>query len=355
MFCGTWNVAGRRIAEDVSPFLLRGLGGGCTTTPDIYCVALQEVVGLSDRKRQCGYVMQASRTDRQCSSIYSLTKDNVTKSWRRRIHKALTKLVMFRRSDAAAGASGDWTESSESEYRCLVCKQMVGVLLCIFIRQRWFSRVSNLKSRDIAFGFMGRAKNKGCVCASFNLLGAKFTFASAHLASGQSASKRRDDDMRALRAGVGLEGAEAKPDFLFLLGDLNYRIDAGGYDATLALVERRDYESLRRGDQLLARMGVAGGPFEGFREASITFPPTYKFAPFSNAYDPGSGGKLRAPAWCDRVLYRAQDKDRVRQLFYASASMLSSDHKPVVSLHEVLLDNPLQIRKGDIPAEDEKA
>jgi hypothetical protein len=36
----------------------------------------------------------------------------------------------------------------------------------------------------------------------------------------------------------------------------------------------------------------------GFREAPLSFPPTYKFSPVSDDYTAGSKG--RAPAWCDR-------------------------------------------------------
>lgn len=61
-----------------------------------------------------------------------------------------------------------------------------------------------------------------------------------------------------------------------------------------------------------------GRVFEGFSEAAITFPPTYKFdttsetpsqpAPNAHfgltAYD--SSGKMRIPSWTDRVLFRCQ-------------------------------------------------
>ena len=56
--------------------------------------------------------------------------------------------------------------------------------------------------------------------------------------------------------------------------------------------------------------------FQGFHEGDITFPPTYKYALFSDDYD--TSDKCRVPAWTDRVLYRARyieretDRNRAR-------------------------------------------
>ena len=39
--------------------------------------------------------------------------------------------------------------------------------------------------------------------------------------------------------------------------------------------------------------------------------------------------KRRAPAWCDRVLWRTRDEDHVAAVMYSRAELMLSDHKPV--------------------------
>ena len=42
--------------------------------------------------------------------------------------------------------------------------------------------------------------------------------------------------------------------------------------------------------------------FNGFQEAAIHFPPTFKFDPGTNDYD--SSSKQRVPSYTDRILYK---------------------------------------------------
>ena len=80
----------------------------------------------------------------------------------------------------------------------------------------------------------------------------------------------------------------------------------------------------------------AGFAFKDFIEPPIVFPPTYKYLRFSDEYDQRPGKKIRAPAWCDRILYYMQDPPQdmqtstVRVTEYDHVvSYGSSDHKPV--------------------------
>ena len=42
-------------------------------------------------------------------------------------------------------------------------------------------------------------------------------------------------------------------------------------------------------------------------EPELKFPPTYKYKKYTTSYDKKEGKKCRAPAWCDRILYRIGD------------------------------------------------
>lgn len=40
-----------------------------------------------------------------------------------------------------------------------------------------------------------------------------------------------------------------------------------------------------------------------FEEGPLTFKPTYKYQPGTDLYEQRPDKKLRAPAWCDRILW----------------------------------------------------
>lgn len=110
---------------------------------------------------------------------------------------------------------------------------------------------------------------------------------------------------------------------IFWLGDLNYRINLPRDEVEL-LVSKQDWKGLYPHDQLLIER-VEGRVFEGFNEAPIYFQPTYKYDPGTDTFD--TSEKSRAPAWCDRILYRGDD---ISPLLYRShPECLSSDHKPI--------------------------
>eukprot|EP00913_Durusdinium_trenchii_P006744 g6340.t1 len=84
----------------------------------------------------------------------------------------------------------------------------------------------------------------------------------------------------------------------------------------------------------------------GFREAEVTFPPTYKYIPGSDDLSP-----QRTPAWCDRVIFRHElhatqvaqrvldsEAEAVRVVDYDAYPLRrSSDHRPVACALRVQL------------------
>jgi hypothetical protein len=53
----------------------------------------------------------------------------------------------------------------------------------------------------------------------------------------------------------------------------------------------------------------------------------------TDTYD--SSEKRRIPAWCDRILWRTDQHDKVRPLHYTRGEVNVSDHKPVLAGFEV--------------------
>jgi endonuclease/exonuclease/phosphatase family metal-dependent hydrolase len=90
----------------------------------------------------------------------------------------------------------------------------------------------------------------------------------------------------------------------------------------VACVAREDWPALRARDQLLKAM-AAGDAFDGFREAPLAFPPTYKL--IRNAEDVLRYKENRRPAWCDRVVFRGD----LACAAYGCVPSALSDHAPV--------------------------
>ncbi len=112
-----------------------------------------------------------------------------------------------------------------------------------------------------------------------------------------------------------------------------------------------DLEVLRRADQLNIER-AASRVFNGFTEGPLTFRPTYKFQVGTSSYESRAEKKLRAPAWCDRILWRTGPgiaPTHFSQLYYGSCDALTaSDHKPVHALFEVAAKTTVREKKNAV-------
>ena len=112
-------------------------------------------------------------------------------------------------------------------------------------------------------------------------------------------------------------------------GDLNYRIDTMSRDAVILAIKKGDLDKLLERDQLLvSRRKKQDFPLRAFTEMPITFAPTYKYDVGTDTYD--TSEKKRAPAWCDRILWRdGRGRGGIRQESYERCEVRVSDHRPV--------------------------
>lgn len=110
---------------------------------------------------------------------------------------------------------------------------------------------------------------------------------------------------------------------------MNYRIDLRR-DAVVSAVKSGNLSYLLSQDQLSKEMKLNRGfRLRTFLEGPLQFAPTYKYDRRSDEYD--SSEKRRAPAWCDRVLWRSREPSRVEQLHYQRWEANVSDHRPISS------------------------
>jgi len=94
---------------------------------------------------------------------------------------------------------------------------------------------------------------------------------------------------------------------------------------------------LRKQDQLINER-AAQNCFIDFEETEPNFTPTYRFNRGDRTF---SAEKMREPAWCDRVLWKAIPRGAVKQLQYGPChALMTSDHSPVFATFCVHTDLP---------------
>lgn len=173
-------------------------------------------------------------------------------------------------------------------------------------------------------------------------------FVNCHLAAGQNQTVNRNNDVASILEtrplpSVRLASQQAEifnaggdgsmildSESCILHGDLNYRIDAMSRDAVVSVVNEGNLAKLLERDQLrLVRRKNPGFRLRSFQEGQISFDPTYKYDVGTDTYD--TSEKRRAPAWCDRILYRG----KVEQVEYRRHEVRISDHRPVSGRFEL--------------------
>ncbi|WOL09371.1 type IV inositol polyphosphate 5-phosphatase 9-like [Canna indica] len=338
LFAGTWNVGGAAPPDDLNlEEWLNTRNDPC----DIYVLGFQEIVPLSARN-----VLGRRKSSRKITSKWNsligsaLNKDGVQ----------LTKRRRRRRRDQMAKV-GDHSEQRllpvtrsggcGEDFHCILRKQMVGIFVSVWVRGDLRRCVRNLAVCCVGCGIMGCLGNKGSISVRFCLHETSFCFVCCHLASGNGEGdqlQRSSDAMKILSRTsfphhappLHLPRKILDHDRVILLGDLNYRISLP--DATtLSLVEQKNWDMLLEKDQLRAEAS-AGQVFDGWLEGTVAFAPTYKYYPNSDEYYGRIKGKKRAPAWCDRIIWRG---DGIKQKQYGRWESRLSDHRPVRSVFSV--------------------
>ena len=225
----------------------------------------------------------------------------------------------------------------------IVCTSSLWAMrLLVLVRKDLQHQLYGLQRKKVPTGPAG-AGNKGAVGVSFSLGQTSFCFVNSHLAAHQDRLTQRDRDyrdiVRGMRMGLRDFDLDVQFDYTFWLGDLNYRLDLPR-ETVLDAIAAGDLELLKPADQLSNAI-ARGNAFVDFKEAPLTFPPTYQYEVGSSVLAPSTttrtrsynAEKQRIPSWCDRILWHQMECEGVgpvSALRYGSAtSFLTSDHAPV--------------------------
>ncbi|XP_055373061.1 type II inositol 1,4,5-trisphosphate 5-phosphatase [Condylostylus longicornis] len=284
IYCATWNINGQPCNDDP----LKAWLAATDLAPDIYAVALQEM-DLSPK----AVTFSESRPD---------------PIWIRKFKDNL---------------------HSDAQYEELTSVRLVGMMLSIFVKKELRQNVIRYSTQSVGTGALNFMGNKGGVAVSLTLNEARICFVNSHLAAHMNEIERRNRDYSEIMRYClfsehdGTKKSIEDHDHIFWIGDLNYRIT----EYTGIALNYNDNTSLFKFDQLRREMAEYN-VFKGFTEGKINFRPTYKYDPGTDNWD--SSEKNRAPAWCDRILWKG---DKIEQLIYNSVMEIRmSDHKPVYAI-----------------------
>ncbi|KAI9695851.1 MAG: hypothetical protein M1836_005968 [Candelina mexicana] len=293
------------------------------------------------------------------------------------------------------------------KYRIIITRNVGQTAIMVFARQERAKRIKWLETGGVGVG-LHEMGNKGAVGIRLGYSASNYadeededegeeislTFLAAHLAPMEDGLQRRNKDWEHIVRGLvftpvmpkavaaanhasessDLSIEEDQPllqgsfdnstspssgiynqtSHVFLGGDLNYRTsdtrpDPRAYHSypqpTKNSADPKHYSHLYKTDQLTREI-KAGRTCHGFREASIDFPPTYKFssrqAPFSSEdeVEKWEWARHRWPSWCDRIMFlsslphsdRSSSPDPAKLQLHGYTplpKMDTSDHRPV--------------------------
>ncbi|KAG8634813.1 hypothetical protein MANES_17G089300v8 [Manihot esculenta] len=328
LFVSTWNVGGIAPNEDLDLTDWLDTPNIC----DIYVLGFQEIVPL------------------RASNVLGSENSKISMKWNSLVRKALNKKIECCRRDERTVASS----SIPQDFRCIISKQMVGILISVWVRSSLRPYIRHPSVSCVGCGIMGCLGNKGSVSVRFQVHETSFCFVCSHLASGgrEGDEKYRNSDVAEILSrtsfpkgpSLDLPRKILDHDHVILFGDLNYRISLPE-ETTRLLVDKKEWDPLLENDQLKMEL-MNGQAFEGWHEGIIKFPPTYKYYPNSNVYfgciQGKKGEKWRAPAWCDRIIWYG---DRLKQHLYTRGEENLSDHRPVKAIFSAEVE-VLQTVKG---------
>ncbi|GAA6016546.1 hypothetical protein JCM10207_002835 [Rhodosporidiobolus poonsookiae] len=327
----SWNVDGQNpdlleSGKRANHFLL---GSFLTSLdkPDLVVFNFQELIDLSD-------LSLATRT-----VLFATPHHDVTgryKHWRRVLTGAVEQYL---------GA----------DYVLVTDQKLVGLYTAVFARREVKAQIRDLAAHHVKNGFDETYGNKGSILLRLVIGDSCFCFINSHLAAGKAHPAERERDLIAIldgdakfpkplqhtaRAYVGGGDGTAVADceMVFFAGDLNFRLSPPR-EKILEIISTSASpaaaaSALFRYDEL-TRLRTTNPSFRlhSFTEAPVCFLPTYKYDYGTSTYD--TSAKQRAPAWCDRILWRAERAVSVTPVSYGRFEADISDHKPVAACFDV--------------------
>ncbi|XP_051155862.1 inositol polyphosphate 5-phosphatase OCRL [Leptopilina boulardi] len=295
IFVGTWNVNG----QSANGITLEEWLSSDSVAPDLYAIGFQEL----DLSKEAFLFNDTPREE----------------EWRLVVTKSL---------------------HPKATYGQVALVRLVGMMLIVFAQDGHIPFIKNVSIDTVGTGIMGKMGNKGGVAVSLSFHNTTVCFVNAHLAAHCEEYERRNQDYMDICSRLSFSRCIDNTipfipkgfrdhNQIYWLGDLNYRITEMDAATAKEYINSGQFTPVLQLDQLMQQRKL-GKVLADFQEAEINFKPTYKYDPGTDNWD--SSEKGRAPAWCDRVLWKGE---AIASVEYRSHSKLKlSDHKPVSAIFD---------------------
>ena len=228
------------------------------------------------------------------------------------VQDALSSAVPLVGKDPLVEAFSDFL-AQKGFARLSFCR-LLGILILVFVKRPLLCYIRDMEICTTKTGFGGWVGNKGACSIRFTLGDLGVCFTNCHLVPHTENNDKRVIELREIFEAQVFETSRlplTRPldhDILVLFGDLNFRLEGRGFDEVVALLDQQRGQELLRFDQLhieQIRGEESPSNLYYFMEMPINFLPSYKYEPDTDVFD---GSKGRAPAWCDRVLWRTHER-----------------------------------------------
>jgi endonuclease/exonuclease/phosphatase family metal-dependent hydrolase len=206
----------------------------------------------------------------------------------------------------SSSASDRWTDVinmakklvTDCEFDLLASESMGGVYCAALAKSGINPPVSKSHIHALKLGANGMLANKAAVVFHCSIGETSLVTITCHLAPHDQNWEQRNSQWHEL-----VEGLTENPDYIVVMGDLNYRI-VKTYEQCVDLIRQGKLEELFACDQLHTTQG-SDAIIGRFSEPAIRFNPTFKFDKNCDVYD--TSAKHRVPSWTDRILIRTGD------------------------------------------------
>lgn len=237
---------------------------------------------------------------------------------------------------------------SGSGFARLCHSRLLGIVTIVFVKKPLLCYIREVETCTLRTGLGGLWGNKGSSSVRFFLGDLSIALSNCHLVPHPENNDGRVQDLHDVMVTQVFSSNNLRDmklldhDVCILFGDLNFRIEGMTYNEVLSSIRDENWAGLLQKDQLrLEQVKGDSSPsfIHYFMEMQLDFWPSYKYEPATDNYH--DGGKGRAPAWCDRVLWAVHNRrlPTVRDLeprrivipdyYGVHVQPRSSDHKAV--------------------------
>ncbi|XP_043258389.1 inositol polyphosphate 5-phosphatase K-like [Colletes gigas] len=297
----TWNVATKHPEQNLHQLVDLTHSTSSRTLPDFYFIGLQEV-----------------KAQPQNMVLEMFFEDPWTKSFREILKKY--------------------------DYVKIRSQRLQGLVLNGFCLRKHIQHLRLIEAQYTRTGFKGMWGNKGAVSIRLNIYGVSMCIVNTHLTPHDHLLTDRITDYNTILTNHSFTCADTSKilyhDYVFWIGDLNFRLNGENLTATDidVLVKKNELKCLLEKDQLKMVM-QNGDAFAELDESAITFPPTYKYEFASQEFD-----LKRRPSWTDRILYKVNADvyddvklSAIQRNYKSHSNYIQSDHKPVTGEFDIIV------------------